>query len=169
MLKRIWEYIRRDNDKIRDLFFHAQSESLNRRRKIIMISLFGLGNAAIITLYQTGIIKKLPDLPLKSFDSPKLTSSEKAFEFGMPDAPGASLLYSLIMVLATYGGSRSIKRIFLFDQLLLGATIVNAAFAAQYFYNMIAKQKKLCVYCIAVTLTNFSMLPYSWREFKLGR
>ncbi len=169
MLKRLWDYIRRDNEKVRDFFFKNQSASLKRRKKIIMLSLFGLGNAAIITLYQTGIIKKLPDLPLKSFDSPKLTSSVKAFEFGMPDAPGASLLYSLIMVLATYGGERRIKRIFLFDQLLLGATVVNAAMAAQYFYNMLAKQKKLCVYCIAVTLTNFSLLPYSWKEFKLGR
>jgi uncharacterized membrane protein len=169
MLKKVIGYIRKDNDKIRDLFFQDQSASLNRRRKIVLISLFGVGNAVIITLYQTGIIKKLPDLPLKSFDSEKLTSSEKAFEFGMPDAPGAALLYSLIMVLATYGGARKFKRAFLFDKLLLGATVVNAAFAVQYFYNMIAKQKKLCVYCIAVTLANLSMLPFSWTEFNLSR
>lgn len=169
MLKGLWKFVRKDNDQVRDYFLSDQSASLNRRRKLIMLALVGLANTGLITLYQTGIIKQLPDLPLKSFDAAKLTSSEKAFEFGMPDAPGASLFYSLIMVLATYGGARKIKRIFLFDQLLLGTTVVNAAMGAQYLYNMLTKQKKLCVYCIALTLINFSLLPYSWREFKLAR
>jgi hypothetical protein len=47
--------------------------------------------------------------------------------------------------------------------------VINASFAVQYFYNMLTKQKKICLYCVAATLTNVSMLPYAWTELKEAR
>jgi uncharacterized membrane protein len=168
-VKKIINYLRKDMGKIRDFYFHANSASLQRRRSIVAISILGLANASFMTLYQTGIMKRLPDLPARFFDANKVTSSKKAFEFGMPDAPGASLLYSLIMTLATYGGNRRLKRHYSIDLLLLAAVVINASFAVQYFINMLVKQKKICLYCVAATLTNISMLPYAWTEFKEAR
>lgn len=165
----IMNYLRKDVGKIRDLYFYGNSSSLSRRRAIIAISLLGIANASLMTLYQTGILKKLPDLPIKYFDANRVTSSKKAFEFGMPDAPGANLLYSLIMTLAVYGGNRSLKRHYFIDQLMLGVVVVNASFAVQYFYNMLTKQKRVCLYCVAATLTNLSMLPFAWRELGEAR
>jgi len=48
---------------IRKQLLKGSSEDLERRRKIIALSALGLLDFSIISLYQTGIIKKLPDLP----------------------------------------------------------------------------------------------------------
>jgi len=57
------------------------------RRKIIVLSASGLVDFSIISLYQTGVIKKLPDLPYAIFGSNKVNAS--------PDAYGMVRLFQL--------------------------------------------------------------------------
>jgi uncharacterized membrane protein len=160
-------YLKRDIASIRDYYIGNRSDaSLLRRRKVVLISLTGLGNAGIMILHQTGILRRLPDLPLPGLDANAVTSSKKAFEFSMPDSPLAASLYSLIMVFATYGGNRQLKRARWVDGLLLGSVLVNAAAGIQYFLNMAFKQKKICLYCVTAALINVSMTPFAWKEWK---
>jgi uncharacterized membrane protein len=164
----VGRYLSRDIAAIRDSWIHSSSASLRRRRSIVGISVLGVVNAAAMTLRQTGIIQRLPDIPIFPFNANRVTSSKKAFEFSMPDAPGAATVYSLIMVLATYGGVRSLKRPPWLDTFLLGVCLLNAAAGIQYFINMAFKQKRICLYCVIAALSNVSMVPPAWREWKQG-
>ena len=49
--------------------------SLRRRRAIIATSLAGMASMSLVSLYQTGLIDHLPDLPLHAFDSDKVSAS----------------------------------------------------------------------------------------------
>jgi hypothetical protein len=51
---------------------NGSNPDLNRRRWIIGLSMLGSAVAQIVSLYQTGIIKKLPDPPIPIFDSDKV-------------------------------------------------------------------------------------------------
>ena len=62
-----------------------KTEGLKRRRKIIGLSLLGMGAMAAVTLFQTGILKHLPDPPIDGFDSDKVNSSDTAYALGVPD------------------------------------------------------------------------------------
>lgn len=156
----------RDIGAIRDTFQHEDSASLKRRRKIIFYSVLGTLNASLIVLKQSGILKQLPDIPLSLFDANKVTSSSKAYEMGLPDAAPAIALYGLVMSLASYGGKRELRRLPLFEKLLLAAVLFNAVAVYQYLINMAFKQKKICLYCVTAGLINSAMIPGAVAEAK---
>ncbi len=130
---------------IRKELLTGETNDLNHRRKVIALSALGLVDFSIISLYQTGIIKRLPDIPHKLFDSNKVNAAPDAYMMGAPDGPISAVVYAATMVLASAGGSENSGRKPVCDVLLGAAVAGNAAGAAFYLYNMIFKQKKICM------------------------
>lgn len=141
---------------IRNELRQGQSASLDRRRKIILLAALGLIDFSVISLYQTGVIKKLPDLPFPVFDSNKVNAAEDAYMMGAPDGPISAVAYSLSMVLAAAGGSAKTGRLPAMDLALGGVIAGNAAGAVYYLANMLWKQKKVCLYCVAGAAINLA-------------
>ncbi len=112
---------------MRDALRTGHNQDLDTRRKVIFLSALGLVDFSIISLYQTGVIKHLPDLPHPLFDSDKVNASEKAYRFGAPDGPISATVYGLTMALASAGGGENASRKPIFDVLLGGAIAGNAA------------------------------------------
>lgn len=107
---------------IRNELRYANSPDLDRRRKIVLFSVLGLLDFSIISLYQTGVIRRLPDIPYKLFDSNRVNASEDAYRFGVPDGPVSAVAYASAMVLASAGGTENAQRKPAFD-VALGATV----------------------------------------------
>lgn len=105
---------------IRQELLTGRDEDLEKRRKIVTLSAFGLVDFAIISLYQSGVIKRLPELPFKAFDSNKVNAAPEAYQMGAPDATISAWVYASNMVLATAGGSEASGRKPAFD-LLFGS------------------------------------------------
>ncbi|MEX2336709.1 MAG: vitamin K epoxide reductase family protein [Fulvivirga sp.] len=127
------------------------------RRDIVLLSAIGLLDFVPISLYQLGIIRHLPDLPGKLFDSDKVNASKEAQVAGIPDGPVSLLMYAANLVLATAALKRKKKRN-VFDYLLAGNALGQAAGGAYYLYNMATVQKKICPYCVTGALINFATL-----------
>ena len=141
---------------IRDSLRNEQSDDLNRRRKVILLSALGLVDFSLISLYQTGVIRHLPDIPHPLFASDEVNAAKDAYLFGVPDGPVSAVVYGLTMVLAAAGGSGKAARTPIFDA-ALGATVAgNAIGALYYMQNMIFKQKKICLYCVAGAAINIA-------------
>lgn len=141
---------------IRNELRDGNSKALDARRKVIALSALGLVDFSIISLYQTGIIRHLPDPPYRIFDSDKINASGEAYQFGAPDGPISAVAYATSMVLASAGGSEKTGRRPGFD-LALGATVAgNAIGAVYYLYDMIFKQKKICPYCVTGAAINIA-------------
>ena len=141
---------------IRNELRDGNSTALDARRKVIALSALGLVDFSIISLYQTGIIRHLPDPPNRLFDSDKINASEDAYRFGAPDGPISAVAYATTMVLASAGGTEKTGRIPAFD-VALGATVAgNAAGAVYYLFNMIFKQRKICPYCVTGAAINIA-------------
>lgn len=141
---------------IRQELLTGTGEELEKRRMIMALSAVGLVDFAVISLYQAGVIKRLPELPINAFDSNKVNAATDAYKMGAPDATISALVYAGNMVLATAGGTEASGRKPVFD-ILLGSTIAgNAAGALYYLYDMIFKQKKVCPYCVAGAAINIA-------------
>ena len=141
-----------------------QSNDLRQRRAIVGLSLLGMAGMAAVTLLQTGLIKHLPDPPLPGFDSDKVNLSETAFQFGVPDGPVALASFALNLPLAAYGGSdRSTEQPWVPLVAAAKATI-EAAIAGWYFYQMPAKEKAWCGYCVTAALANVGIFALSLPE-----
>lgn len=141
---------------IRHELLSGTDEDLQKRRNIVALSALGLVDFAFLSLYQSGIIKRLPDLPFAAFDSNKVNASPDAYQMGAPDATISAWVYATNMVLATAGGSKHSGRKPILD-LILGTTVAaNAAGAIYYLYNMAFYQRKICPYCVAGAAINLA-------------
>ena len=145
----------------------GQAPELRARRKIIALSLVGTLMAQIVSLYQVGLVKHLPDPPLDIFDSDKVDASDYAYKrFLTADGFLMLMSYATTAWLAGTGGEkRGEERPYL--SLLMGAKIlldlVSAAELAREEWN---DNKKLCPYCQTATLASVASLVLAWPEVK---
>lgn len=141
---------------VRQELLYSHNKDLNKRRKVLALAAFGVADYSFIALYQAGVIKKLPDLPFKAFDSNKVNAAPDAYMLGAPDGAVSALIYAATMVLATWKGTKKSGRKPIHDVALGAAIAGNAAGAIYYMNNMLFKQKKLCIHCLVGALNNFA-------------
>lgn len=84
----------------------ATGPNMTRRRWGIGLSLAGVVIGGVVSAYQTGLIKRLPDiLPGTVFDAEKVDASDYAYEtLQMPDALQMIVTYGLTASLIGAGG-----------------------------------------------------------------
>ncbi len=58
----------------------TRDETMSRRRGVIGLSLAAAGSMGLITLYQSGVIRHIPEPPLPALDADKVDASAEAFE-----------------------------------------------------------------------------------------
>ncbi|MBV8829828.1 MAG: vitamin K epoxide reductase family protein [Acidobacteriaceae bacterium] len=150
--------------ELRSELQEGSTPDLDRRRKIIQLSLAGIASMAAVTLLQTGVVKHLPDPPLDSFDSDKVNSSETAYALGTPDGTLSLAGLALNIPIAAFGGAARFERQPAVPLLAAGKAMLEAAAAGWYFYQMPAKEKSWCAYCIAGAAINFSIFALTVPE-----
>lgn len=138
--------------------------SQSAKRRLAWLSIIGLVDFIIISLYQLKVVKRLPDLSYEIFDSNYVNASKEAQILGIPDGPVSAGVYLLILLLSTTKKSGILTKL-----ILVGAITGNAAGAAQYLYIMLFRQKKICLYCITGAIINFIMLGIILRHQKSKR
>ena len=117
--------------------------------------------------------RSCPDPPLDSFDSDKVNSSETAYALGTPDGTLSLAGLAMNLPLAGFGGAFRAQRT---PYVPIAAAVksgIEAAAAGWYFYQMPAKEKKWCAYCIAGAVANVAVfaltLPEAARAWKYLR
>jgi uncharacterized membrane protein len=144
----------------------SNESDLNLRRGIIGLSLVGMAAMTAVTLFQTGVLKHLPDPPIAGFNSDKVNSSDTAYALGVPD--GALSLASLAanIPLAAFGGENRASDAPLIPLAAAAKATVEAAVAGWYFYQMPTKEKAWCGYCIVGAMTNWGIVALTLMEAK---
>lgn len=132
----------------------GRSPELTARRRIIGLSLVGAAIGGVVTLYQTGIIKRLPDiLPGRIFDAEKVDASDYAYKRGqMPDAALMVLTYAATAALAAGGGAERATRQPLFPLALAAKSLYDFATCVRLGREEWAENKALCSWCQVATV-----------------
>jgi len=147
----------------------GQDDDLRRRRWIIGLSLLGTLMGQIVSMYQTGLIRHLPDPPLDVFDSDKVDASTYAYKrFATPDALMMITNYSVTAWLAGAGGQGRVDRQPLLP-VLMGAKIVGDTLTAvQLGREEWQENRKLCAYCQLATAASLASVVLAWPEASRG-
>lgn len=148
-----------DGDAIRNALREGRSKELQRRRWIAALCAAGVLDFAIITLYQIGLIRHLPDPPGAIFDSDKVNASSSAYAYGVPDGALGLGLYAATMALAGIGGTSRSGRHAGWDLALGAAILAGVSGAGHYLQDMIRNQKRACPYCLTGAALNVAMVP----------
>jgi hypothetical protein len=133
---------------------------LRRRRGVAGLALTAAGSMGLISLYQVGIIKHLPDPPLPYFDSDKVDAGAEAYsKLSMPDAPIGLGSYAATLALAAMGGEdRATERPWI--PLALAAKVVlDAVQAGKLTVDQWTKHRAFCFWCLIAAGATFTTVP----------
>ncbi len=138
----------------------AEGDFLEERRGVIVLSLTAIGCMGLIALYQSGIIRRLPDLPLPLMDAEKVDASEEAYShFQMGDAFIGLGSYAATMGLAAMGPKNRAEKQPWIPLALAAKAGVDALQAGKLTYDQWAKHKAFCVWCLIAAAATFASVP----------
>jgi uncharacterized membrane protein len=138
---------------------------LTNRRWIVGLSIVGAAMGAAVALFQTGIVKDLPDPPLPYIDSSRVDASDYAYSrLDSPDAPMMLINYGVTALLATIGGkSRAADKPFV-PLALAAKTLFDSALALELTREEWKEQKAFCAYCQVATLASIASVALAAPE-----
>ena len=150
--------------ELRNQLQNSTEAEMRRRRAIILTSLVGMTSMGFVSLLQTGVVRHLPDPPLDSFDSDKVNSSDTAYALGAPDGTFSFAGFALNLPMAAFGGVSRSEQAPYVPLAAAAKSGIEAVAAGWYFYQMPAKEKKWCAYCIAGAIANATIFALSLPE-----
>lgn len=153
------------SQRLRQELQEGDTSDLRRRRGIVASSLIGMASMAGMTLYQMGLIRHLPDPPLRRVDSDQVNDSDTAYQYGMPDGTLILAGHATNAVMAAFGGVRRAEEQPWALIAASGKAGLEAAVATKYlFYQMPIVEKKWCGYCIVDALMHFGTFALTLPE-----
>ena len=112
-----------------------------------------IGTLVPVALHQLGALDHLPDPPGRVFDSDRITESEMAHPFGVPDS---------LLGLASYGTTLGLAlmsvRCAAARRLLGGKLVLDGAAAAFNATRQVTRFGKLCSWCMGTALATAVMV-----------
>jgi len=147
---------------------------LRRRRRVVGGTMLSTGCMAVASLYQTGVVRRIPELPLRPFDANRVEASAQAYQLlRMPDAPLAVVSFGLTAALAAAagtgpGGPRFGRRAELIRVALGLKALVDAAYGAKLMADQATKHGKLCSWCLTTTVGSAVALGPALAEGRAG-
>jgi uncharacterized membrane protein len=153
-----------DPQQLRRELQEGESDSLGWRRAIIGASFVGMAAMGAVSLLQTGLIRHLPDPPLRDFDSDQVNSSDTAYALGVPDGTLSFASLAANVPLAAWGGADRADKTPWLPIAIAGKSVIEALVAAWYFYQMPSKEKAWCGYCIVGAAANVAIAGFTLPE-----
>lgn len=153
-------------EELRNDLQNSNTVSMRCRRAIIAASLAGMGAMEAVALRQTGMIKRLPELPAEGFDAEQVVLSDTAYALGVPDGTLSLASLAANIPIAAAGPAER------------AAWLPIAAAAKAGIESLVSlwymrREKRWCSYCLvaaAANLTIFALtLPEARTAFKSSR
>jgi len=154
---------RRSSPKAEDLSHYlrtGQDENIRRRRRITALAVASSASMGLISLYQMGVIRRLPEPPIPFLDANRVDASGEAYRLSnVPDAALGLASSAVTLVLAAMGGrDRPAKQPWL--PIALAAKVgMDAGWAALLSVEQVARHRRLCSYCVVAAGASFAMVP----------
>ncbi|MDX1663137.1 MAG: vitamin K epoxide reductase family protein [Candidatus Promineifilaceae bacterium] len=166
MTQEIKELIRTENPaRLSRQLRHGRSSYLENRRNIVVTSLTAISAMGLISLYQTGVIGGLPDLPLPYMNSDKVDAAEQAYSrLDMPDAPLGINSYATTLMLAAMGGKHRDREKSWLPLLLLVKTLFDAGQAGKLTADQWLRHRAFCIWCLVAAVATFISVPLAIPE-----
>lgn len=140
---------------------------LRGRRRVFQLALGASGCMGVISLYQMGVIRHLPEPPLPRLDADKVDASAEAYSYlSTPDAVLGFASYAGTMVLASMGSpDRARSRPWI--SLAMGAKVfADALQAGKLTVDQWTKHRAFCSWCLLAAGFTFAAVPAALPETK---
>ena len=156
-------------ERVSDDLRRRTSPHLRRRRRQTALMTGATAAMGLITLYQTGLVRHLPDPPLPGFDSDKVDASGEAYQtLKTPDATLGIAGYGTTLALIGMGGADRAGRRPWIPLLATAKLAYDGAGAAWLTAEQVTKHRALCFYCLLASAATWGALADSLPEARSG-
>jgi hypothetical protein len=139
----------------------GDSPDLGRRRKVIGLSMVGATAGILVSLYQTGILRHLPDPPFGPFDSDRVDASDYAYERARtPDGLAMLVTYGVTALLAGAGGEDRARTLPWLPLALAAKVASDVATNVKLAKEEWDENGAFCAYCQAANLASLASVPF---------
>lgn len=136
---------------------------LPQRRRVAGLALVSAASMGIISLYQLGVIKHLPEPP--GFNADKVDASPEAYAWlATPDAVLGLGSYAATLGLAAMGGADRARQQPLIPLALAAKALFDAAQAGRLTVDQWTKHRAFCSYCLVAAGATFAAVPFALPE-----
>jgi len=144
---------------------HGSGAYMAQRRGIVSLSLMAVGSMGLITFYQMGVIKHLPEPPLPNLNADKVDASAEAYSrFSTPDGVLGIGNYAVTMGLAAMGGQERARTRPWIPLALAAKVGFDVSQAIRLFFDQKTKQKAFCSWCLLAAGTTVAIVPLTIPE-----
>ncbi len=162
--------------QISDALRTGDGEHLRHRRRILSLALGAAGSMGVISLYQMGVIRHIPEPPLPGLNADKVDASAEAYSyFATPDAVLGFASYGGTMVLAAMGAPDRARSRPWIPLALMGKVVGDALQAARLTVDQWTKHRAFCGWCLLAAGLTFATVPEAlpearaaWRTLRGG-
>lgn len=165
------------NDEARQLsadLRNGDHPHLRARRRIFGLYAAACSALGVIALYQIGISKRLPRIPLPAMNAEKVNASPEAYsKLSTPDAVLGIASYAATMTLAAMGAPERASRHPLLPLGMAAKMAADTANAGWLAVSEWRKNRALCSWCLLAAGATAAALPYAlgetraaWKELR---
>ncbi len=162
------ELLMKSPGQARELSCELREESgadLERRRKIVGLSMISIGCMGLISLYQMGMIRHLPEPPLPLLDADKVDAAPDAYRtLSAPDASLGLASYAVTLALASMEGPDRARTHPWLPLLMTGKIVADTLQAGKLTVDQWTKHRAFCFWCLAAAGATFATLPLALGE-----
>ena len=152
-------------ERVSDDLRRRASDHLTRRRRQTALMLGATASMGLILLYQTGILRHLPDPPLPGLDSDKVDASGEAYQnLKTPDTTLSIASYGATLALIGMGAADRARDQPIIPLLAAAKLAADGAGAAWLTAEQITKHRAVCFYCLLASAASWAALPQALPE-----
>lgn len=141
------------------------SRFLGLRRKVLGTSLVASGAMAMISLYQMGIIRHLPEPPFPYLNADEVDAAAEAYAiFETPDAVLGLASYAATAWLAAAGGEDRWRTRSWLPLALAGKAAGDAIFGSKLTVDQWTKHRAFCFWCLLGASASIASVPLAIPE-----
>ncbi len=123
---------------------------LASRRRTALLQTAAAGTLVVVGLYQFGVLRSVPELPLPGLDAGRVDASGEAYAvLHTPDAALGIASAGVSLVLAGMGGPTRHRDQPWIPLVLLAKSLADAAGALYLIAEQLTKHKRICSWCTA--------------------
>lgn len=138
---------------------------LSQRRAVLALSVLSSGVMSLISLYQMGLLKHLPEPPADRLDTERISGSAQAYALlDTPDGVLGMGSYAATAALAAMGGQDRAEQKPWLPLALLAKAVVDVAQAARLTVREWRDYKAFCFWCLLPSAASLITLPLTLPE-----
>lgn len=152
-------------ESVSDGLRRLTSPDLTRRRRTAGLGLLSIGALGVVTAYQVGLLRHVPEPPGRHLDADRVDASGEAYRLlGTPDGALGIASYAATVALAAMGPADRATTQPWIPLLAAAKAGLDVASGGYLFAEQVTKHKKLCSWCTVAAAASVIAFPQTLPE-----